>query len=177
MNQDNTFDPENMLKGRMAETMVEELLKKSGNKVYRFGYEAIMQNLTQIKKSFDSHSDTGERIRAIPDFIVIDNSGNPIFLEVKYRWNGLLHNNDLERLNKIGSFWNAKIIFVNSLEQPFFRISSPPRYVDEKGNLISKPLLEETSWEINPDIYKEVEILVSKYLQHTLFPPSETYPV
>ena len=60
MNQNNNFHPEHMLKGRMAESMVEELLKKSDNVVYRFGYEAIIQNLTQIKRNFDSRSDTGE---------------------------------------------------------------------------------------------------------------------
>jgi len=78
MNQNN-FDPESMLKGRMAETLVEDLLKQSGNSVYRFGYEAILQNLTQIQQNFARHSDAGERIRAIPDFIVIDINGNPIF--------------------------------------------------------------------------------------------------
>lgn len=44
------MEPENILKGRMAEGLVEELLKESGNKVYRFGYEAILQNLTQLEK-------------------------------------------------------------------------------------------------------------------------------
>jgi hypothetical protein len=176
MNPDNGFNPESMLKGRMAETMIEELLKRSGNTVYRFGYEAIMQNLTQIKKNFDLHSDAGERIRAIPDFIVIDVNGNPIFVEVKYRWNGLLHDSDLVRLKKIGSFWNAKIIFVNCLKQPFFRISSPP-YVNEKGDLITKPLLKETAWKIDPIVYKDVERLVLKYLPLTLFPATEKYPL
>jgi hypothetical protein len=175
MNQNNVFTPEKMLKGRMAETMVEELLKKSGNNVYRFGYEAIMQNLTQIKKNFDAHSDVGEKIRAIPDFIVIDVKGNPIFLEVKYRWNGLLHNDDLARLEKIGSFWSAKIVFVNCMQQPFFQIASPP-YVKE-GKLVTKSLLKETSWKIDPVVYKEMESLVFKYLFPTLFPPSEAYPL
>jgi hypothetical protein len=169
MNDNNGFSPESMLKGRMAESMVEELLKKSGNTVYRFGYEAIMQNLTQIKKSFDAHSDAGERIRCIPDFIVIDKDGNPIFLEVKFRWNGLLHSDDLLRLKKIGSFWNAKIIFVSSLKKPYFQVSIPP-YIDEKGILIAKPLLKETSWKIDSAVYDEVEKLVAKYLSPTLFP-------
>ena len=62
MNQINNF-AEGILKGRMAETLIEELLKKSGNTVYRFGYEAIMQNLTQLQKSFDIHSEMGEKIR------------------------------------------------------------------------------------------------------------------
>ena len=169
MNTANGFSPESMLKGRMAESMVEELLKKSGNTVYRFGYEAIMQNLTQIKKSFDAHSDAGERIRCIPDFIVIDMDGTPVFLEVKFRWNGLLHSDDLTRLKKIGSFWNAKIIFVNSLKKPFFQIASPP-YIDSRDGLVAKPLIKETLWKIDPAIYEEIEALVAKYLSPTLFP-------
>jgi hypothetical protein len=169
MNEEIGFSPESMLKGRMAESMVEELLKKSGNTVYRFGYEAIMQNLTQIKKSFDAHSDAGERIRAIPDFIVIDKSGNPVFLEVKFRWNGLLYEGDVLRLKKIGSFWNAKIIFVSSLKKPYFQISEPP-YIDDGGKLVAKPLLKEDCWKIDPTVYAQVEALVSKYLSPTLFP-------
>jgi len=158
-----------MLKGRMAETLVDELLRKSGNTVYRFGYEAIMQNLAQIKRNFDAHSDVGEKIRAIPDFIVIGVNGEPIFLEVKYRWNGQLHDHDMERLKKIGEFWSAKIIFVNSLKKPFFRISSPP-YVGAGGKLLYKSLLNETAWKIDPAVYEKFEALVTKYLSSTLFP-------
>jgi Holliday junction resolvase-like predicted endonuclease len=168
MNQENHYS-ESMLKGRMAESMVEELLKKSGNTVYRFGYEAIMQNLTQIKKNFDAHSDVGERIRAIPDFIVIDVSGNPVFVEVKFRWNGIPHADDMARFEKIREFWSAKIIFVSSLRPPFFQISNPP-YIDDKGKLIQKPLCKETSWKIDQTIYDEMEGLVRKYLSQSLFP-------
>lgn len=166
MNQNNFA--ENMLKARMAETLVEELLKKSGNTVYRFGYEAIMQNLTQIKKNFDIHSEMGEKIRTIPDFVVIDTSGNPIFLEVKFRWNGKLHENDKARLERIKFFWSAKMIFVNCFEKPFFRVSHPP-YVDERNNLVSKPLVEETAWKIDSTAYNEFEVLVEKYLTPTLY--------
>src|SRR3972149_1299879 len=115
MNQSNFA--ESMLKGRMAETLVEELLRKSGNAVYRFGYEAIIQNLAQIQQSFDRHTDAGERIRAIPDFIVIDVNSEPVFLEVKFRWNGKLHPDDMERLKRIKDFWSAKILFVNCSEK------------------------------------------------------------
>ena len=165
MNQSNFA--ESMLKGRMAETLVEELLRKSGNAIYRFGYEAIIQNLAQIQQSFDRHTETGERIRAIPDFIIIDLKGNPIFLEVKFRWNGQLHDNDKERLERIKKFWSAKIIFVNCSQKPFFQISSPP-YIDEAGKLLSKPLFEENAWRIDPVKYKEFEELVEKYLAPTL---------
>ena len=168
MNQNNFA--EGMLKGRMAETLVDEMLRKSGNTVYRFGYEAILQNLTQIKKAFDAHSEVGEKIRAIPDFIVIDVNGNPIFLEVKFRWDGKPHDDDKVRLERIKHFWSAKMIFVNCFERPFFRISDPP-YLDEKGILISKPLIEEAAWKIDMSVYDEFEALVDKYMTPMLITP------
>ena len=156
-----------MLKGRMAETLVEELIRKSGNSIYRFGYEAILQNLSQIQQNFDRNTEAGERIRAIPDFIVLDEKGSPIFVEVKFRWDGKLHEKDKKRLERIQNFWNAKLIFVNCSEKPFFRISSPP-YISDKGLLNEKPLIEETAWKIDEKIYGEFEALVQKYLTPTL---------
>lgn len=166
MNNDKDY-AEGMLKGRMAETLVDELLKKSGNTVYRFGYEAILQNLTQIKEAFDRSSEVGQKIRAIPDFIVLGIDGNPIFVEVKFRWNGKLHENDTEGMERIKNFWSAKMIFVNCSEKPYFRVADTP-YIDSEGNLVSKPLLEETSWKIDPAIYSGFETLVEKYLSPTL---------
>mgnify|MGYP001617379854 FL=1 len=64
--------PENILKGRMAEALVDELLRSSGNIVYRFGYEAVLQNLTQVERAFDGESEIGRQIRSIPDFLVLN---------------------------------------------------------------------------------------------------------
>lgn len=164
------MNPESMLKGRMAETLVEELLRQSGNTVYRFGYEAIVQNLAQLEESFDRYSDVGERIRAIPDFIVIDRKGKPDFVEVKFRWKPELHKNDYLMLNKIRYYWDAKVIFVNCWEQPYFRVSDSP-YFDKNKKLMSKPLIQEENWKINKKFYNEYERLVHKYLTPTLIPP------
>ena len=135
--------------------------------LYRFGYEAILQNLTQIEQSFNGGGEAGNMIRAIPDFIVIDKNGTPTFLEVKFRWNGELHKYDHERLMRIKNFWNAKIVFVNCSKKPFFRISNPP-YFDGKENFVSTPLSEETAWKIDPAAYEKFEGLVEKYLTPTL---------
>ncbi|OGZ32739.1 MAG: hypothetical protein A3H02_02040 [Candidatus Niyogibacteria bacterium RIFCSPLOWO2_12_FULL_41_13] len=162
------MNPESMLKGRMAETLFEELMRQSGNIVYRFGYEAIAQNLTQLEEKFDRYSEVGERIRAIPDFIVIDQKGKPDFVEVKFRWKPELHRDDFEKLKKIDKLWSPKLIFVNCWKQPYFRISEPP-YID-KGKLRLKPLLAENNWRINREIYDEYERLVYKYLTPTLIP-------
>jgi len=163
------MNPESMLKGRMAETLVEELLRQSGNAVYRFGYEAIVQNLAQLASSFDRYSEVGERIRAIPDFIVVDRKGKPEFVEVKFRWkpDGELHKETLEIIERIHKFWGAKIVFVNCWERPYFRITVPP-YLDKNKKLISKPLLEETAWKIDKKTYDEYEELVYRYLTPTL---------
>jgi hypothetical protein len=50
------MDPENILKGQTAESLVSEILREAGNQVYRFGYESTLQNLTQVKKIFDRNS-------------------------------------------------------------------------------------------------------------------------
>jgi hypothetical protein len=171
MNQNNFA--ESMLKGRMAESLIEELLRKSGNTIYRFGYEAILQHLSQIKQNFDANTEAGKRIRSIPDFIVIDVNGNPIFIEVKFRWNGQPHFDDRVRFERIKSFWSAKIIFVNCVQKPYFRISSPP-YFNKAGKFMSLPLRDETAWKIDPNVYEEFESLVEKYLTPTLVAKKDT---
>lgn len=163
------MNPENLLKGRMAEALVEDLLRQFGNVVYRFGYEAILQNLTQAGGKFDRFSDVGERIRAIQDFIVIDKRGRPVFVEVKFRWKPELHQGDYSILEKIERFWGAKLVFVNCWEQPYFRVSNPP-YVDRNKRLIANPLLQEKDWNIARDLYDAYEDLVHRYLTPTLIP-------
>lgn len=165
----NFMNPESMLKGRMAETLFEELMRQSGNIVYRFGYEAIVQNLTQLEDKFDRYSEVGERIRSFPDFIVIDKSGKPDLVEVKFRWDGKLHPSDYKMLEQIYELWNAKMVFVNCWEQPYFRVCNPP-YINKDMQLISTPLLDEDNWKIDKKLYVEYENLVHKYLTPTLVP-------
>jgi hypothetical protein len=129
---------ENILKGRMAEALVAELLSQCGNKVYRFGYETVLQNLTQVDSSFDRQSEVGQQIISIPDFLVLNEAGSPFFLEVKFRslpdcW----CDEDLTMFKNIQRFWKAKIILVTP-DMPYFRITQSP-YFDNQG----KPTFEE----------------------------------
>lgn len=156
-----------MLKGRMAET----LFGQSGNIVYRFGYEAIVQNLTQLEEKFDRYSEVGEKIRAIPDFIVVDKAGKPEFVEVKFRWKPELHESGYQMLEKIHKLWSPKMVFVNCWEQPYFRISEPP-YVKDR-QLVLKALLEGKNWRIDKKLYDDYEALVHCYLTPTLVPPKK----
>ncbi len=160
---------EGMLKGRMAETLFEELMKSSGNIVYRFGYESIVQNLTQLEEKFDRYSDVGEKIRSIPDFIVLDKKGRPILTEVKFRFRPEIHENDFHKFLMIEKLWDATLVLINCWEQPYFRIAKPP-YFDSKKQLQLKPLTSVAEWNIKKDVYDEYETLVHRYLTPTLVP-------
>lgn len=116
---------ETMLKARMAETLFEEMMRASGNTIYRFGYEAILQNLTQLREKFDKYTDVGKKIRSLPDFVVLDKEGKPMFVEVKYRWNAQAHAADKERFEAISDLWGATIVIVSCLEKPFFSRCTP----------------------------------------------------
>jgi hypothetical protein len=164
---------ESMLKGRMAETLVEEMLKKCGNQVYRFGYESVLQNLTQLESKFDTHTELSERMRAIPDFIVLDGAGKPAFVEVKFRRDPIepLHEETIEKLESVEMYWNAEMIFVNCVEAPFFRIARPPYFKNvsqPKRGLNLEPITSVKQWNIDEKTYKEYEQLVEKYLTPTL---------
>jgi len=167
MNQNNFA--ESMLKGRMAETLFEELMKSSGNIVYRFGYEAIVQNLTQLAEKFDRYNKVGEKIRSIPDFIVLDKKGEPLLVEVKFRFRPEAHPGDFERFNRIQKAWDATLVLINCWEQPYFRMAKPP-YFDSKRQLQLKPLVSASEWNIKREVYDEYEALVHKYLTPTLVP-------
>ena len=167
------MNPESMLKGRIAETLVEELLRQSGNIVYRFGYEAIVQNLVQLEEGFDRKSEVGERIRVMPDFIVVDKEGNPRFVEVKFRRRPELCRSDYDKFEKISKLWAAKIVLVNCFDSPYFRFLDPP-YFDKNKNLIQRPLLQETTWEIDKELYDICEDLVHRYLTLSGMPPENT---
>lgn len=154
------MEPENLLKGRMAESLVEELLKKCGNKVYRFGYEAVLQNLTQLEESFDRESEVGQRISSIPDFIVI-NQKKISLVEVKFRTEPHLYETDVKKLRIIEAFWRAKIIWI-TLTKPYFRVSVSP-YLDKNGNLNLIPIEKDSDFMVTPDILEEFNKLVEKY--------------
>lgn len=88
-----TFDY-NMIKGRIAEALIEQLFIKLGYRVYRYGMEnsipGIMELLGGIK------GEVADIIRKMPDFVIQHSSGNPFFVEVKFRKNETFSIKDIE---------------------------------------------------------------------------------
>jgi hypothetical protein len=124
-----TFEPENIIKGRIAEAVIEELLRRCGNRVYRFGYESTLQNLIQTPLEFDRKTKNGQRVSSMPDFIVINAGGSPFFVEVKFRSDPQnLKGYSLKNSKKL---WYAKVILV-TIATPYFRVARPHGFSQEK---------------------------------------------
>jgi hypothetical protein len=83
-----------MTKGRLAETIIEELFIASGYEVHRFGMENMVPGL--VRRLNNNYSDVSSQIKKMPDFVM--HKGESIhFVEVKYRGDG---NYDIEKLEK-----------------------------------------------------------------------------
>jgi len=163
---------ETNLKGRMAESLVFDLLKETGNEVYGIGYEKFLPNTTKVQNALHGNLRVGEKIRSIPDFFVIDKNGKSYLVEVKFRWNPLGHESDIERLKKLKNNWDETlVVFVNCAEEPYFRYAISP-YISKDGKkIITEPLIEFVPFSIPDYLIKKFDELVEKYLKPTLKTP------
>ncbi len=162
---------ETSLKGRIAESLVHDLLRESGNEVYKIGYEAILPGLAKIEESFRRNTAVGEKVRAIPDFFVIDRSGEPHLAEVKFRWHPRGHEDDYKKIERIKSSWEeALIVFVNCYEKPYFRVCRFP-FINKRNTVVTEPLHTFKAFGISEELLDKFDALVEKYLTPTLTTP------
>ncbi|MCK5593901.1 MAG: hypothetical protein KAI18_01525 [Candidatus Aenigmarchaeota archaeon] len=86
---------EDLIKGRIAEALIEQLFENSGYFVYRYGMEntipALKNGLSKIKNS------TAYMIRKMPDFVIQNKiTKNVFFIEVKFRYDGIFNMDSLK---------------------------------------------------------------------------------
>jgi len=159
---------ETNLKGRMAESLVHDLLIKSGNEVFKIGFEKILPSISDAVGTFKKNHRVSEKIRSIPDFLVIDKNKIPYLVEVKFRWNPEGHTNDLSNLRHLRKHWEeAYIIFVNCSQKPYFRISYFP-FIKAEGKIIASPLEVFKPFNVTEARLKKFGMLVEKYFTPTL---------
>jgi len=92
------LNAEDMIKGRISETIVEEMLVDLGFFVSRLGMEYSAPALTTIQRFIEKcggnfrldWSDERSFISHLPDFIMVDKKGKVKLVEVKFRWNGTI---------------------------------------------------------------------------------------
>lgn len=75
---------ENMIKGRIAETLVEELFLSLGYNVFRYGMENTVPGIMELLKGV--RSDVATNIKRMPDFVIQHPQKKDVyFIEVKFR--------------------------------------------------------------------------------------------
>jgi len=98
-----------MIKGRIAETLIQELFLSLGYNVFRYGMENTIPGIMELLKGV--RSDVAQEIRRMPDFVMQNPETKDVyFVEVKFRANGEFRFKDLP-INY--PYTNAYIILVS----------------------------------------------------------------
>ena len=98
-----------MIKGRIAETLIQELFLSLGYNVFRYGMENTIPGIMELLKGV--RSDVAQEIRRMPDFVIQDPKTKSVFfIEVKFRASGEFKFKDLP---KNYPYENAYIILVS----------------------------------------------------------------
>jgi hypothetical protein len=98
-----------MIKGRIAETLVQELFLSLGYTVFRYGMENTIPGIMELLRGV--RSDVSMHIRRMPDFVVQNpKNGEVHFVEVKFRASEAFTEKDL---GKDYPYDNAFIVLVS----------------------------------------------------------------
>lgn len=101
---------EGMIKGRIAETLIEELFLSLKYNVFRYGMENTVPGIMELLKGV--RSDVANDIRRMPDFVVQHKENkNVYFIEVKFRKDESFNINDKSLKNY--PYENAYFIIVS----------------------------------------------------------------
>ena len=86
----------NMIKGRIAETLIQELFLQLKYSVFRYGMENTIPGVMDLLKGVKS--EVAEEIKRMPDFVVQNpKTGDVYFVEVKFRASEKFSFNDLPK--------------------------------------------------------------------------------
>lgn len=98
-----------MIKGRIAETLIQELFLSLGYNVFRYGMENTIPGIMELLKGV--RSDVAQEIRRMPDFVMQNPKTKDVyFVEVKFRASGEFR---LKHLPNNYPYENAYIILVS----------------------------------------------------------------
>ncbi len=86
----------NMIKGRIAETLIQELFLSLNFNVFRYGMENVIPWIMELLHAIKG--DVAQDIRRMPDFVIHNPKTNSVyFVEVKFRASEKFSISDLEK--------------------------------------------------------------------------------
>jgi hypothetical protein len=105
----NKYWVDNVIKGRIAETIIEELFQSLGFQVYKYGMENTIPGIKELLKGVKD--EVANEIRRMPDFVVFKDA-KAHFIEVKFRAHETFTLSDLEKKGEY-PYRNALIVIVS----------------------------------------------------------------
>ncbi|MCC9168639.1 hypothetical protein [Pontibacter harenae] len=99
----------NLIKGRIAETLVEQLFLSLGFQVFKYGMENTIPGIMDLLKGV--RDEVAMEIRRMPDLVVYKD-GKAHFIEVKFRASGSFQLRDIDK-NQDYPYQNALIVLVS----------------------------------------------------------------
>ncbi len=85
-----------MIKGRIAETLIQELFLSLGYNVFHYGMENTIPSIMELLKGV--RSDVSLQIRRMPDFVIQNPKTKDVFFaEIKFRASGKFSYSDLPK--------------------------------------------------------------------------------
>ena len=150
MNQSPLEFSKQLIKGKIAEMIFEQMFRDSGYfTVLGFGYEKVIPELMHRQRDVESEN-TMELIRRAPDYAVINNDSHDVYLiEVKFRAHPQSHE-ILETAQRLHDSWKPAYLFLATPHGFYF--GKGIEIIKENGHI--KPL-------DHPQLPKELQ---EKYL-------------
>ena len=161
---------ENLVKGKIAETIFALMFRESANfTVLEFGYEKVIPQLIGFNQY--EKDETVEIIRTAPDFAIISHgvTKQVRLVEVKYRAH-LNYSEILQTAERMHKSWNPSYLFIASKDGFYF--DEITNIINKDGNIsplhesqISTSLQEkylQLVKEFEPDDFNKVVVAKSK---------------
>lgn len=112
----NTMFVNNLIKGKITETVFEMMFRQAGNRVTHFGYEYTMGELIQDEIRENSlNDDLIKQVKNSPDFLITTPQNTLHFIEVKFQ-SELNHEKLFEMAMVTYQRWDEAWYFVATLE-------------------------------------------------------------
>ncbi|MFA5532151.1 MAG: hypothetical protein WDA13_00940 [Candidatus Shapirobacteria bacterium] len=163
MNYDPVNFSKNLVKGRIAETLFEQMLRDAGCfTILSFGYEQIIPELAHRHNDVKAQ-ETMEIIRRAPDFAVINNDTHDVYLiEVKY----------LMRPTASTILTDAKRMFESWRPSYLFLATPDGFYFDKASDVVKKEGV--ISPFTHPQIPIELQTKYTKLLNEFITPTDQS---
>lgn len=156
------MNPESIIKGRIAETIVGLIFEDAGYSVFRYGHENMPQSLIQYcLPKIGKGLPATERILTTPTFIIIGNKNQTTFIKIKFQKDVKSGGNIKWGIEKLAYYWPETNLIIVRSKPPYFLIGNVMDLFHGKKIM---PLKESASFIIGEDIIKKYELLVRRFL-------------